>query len=259
MMKERFISQIIQAQPITEGAGAYVKRSIGGSRLLNFDPFLLLDEFLVTPPAGFPYHAHRGFEAVTYMVKGAFRHRDRSGNAGTITEGELQLMNTGRGITHMEMPGEEAENRGFQLWVNLPRKLKESEPTYQFISRDQVPSLTDDGLIIHALLGQYKNLVSPAKLHTPCLYLDIKLSPALFSRTEIAVPKEFRTFLYVYEGKGDFWVGEGDGGKKVTAGQLALLDEGDTVVLNAQDPVRLLLGAGQPHGEPIHRRGPYVD
>lgn len=107
-----------------------MRRSIGGSELRNFDPFLLLDEFRVKRGAGFPDHPHRGFETVTYMLKGTFEHEDFCGHRGSITAGGLQWMTAGRGIVHAEMPASE-ESHGLQLWVNLSAKDKMCDPKYQ--------------------------------------------------------------------------------------------------------------------------------
>eukprot|EP00252_Welwitschia_mirabilis_P005985 TRINITY_DN1659_c0_g2_i3.p1 TRINITY_DN1659_c0_g2~~TRINITY_DN1659_c0_g2_i3.p1 ORF type:complete len:218 (+),score=37.58 TRINITY_DN1659_c0_g2_i3:357-1010(+) len=122
--KPRLVDKKVLSKEQAEGQGAVVRRSIGRPELRNLDPFLVLDEFFVSPPAGFPDHPHRGFETVTYMLKGAFVHQDFAGHKGTIKEGDLQWMTAGRGIVHSEMPAAEGTQHGLQLWVNLASKDK---------------------------------------------------------------------------------------------------------------------------------------
>ena len=136
----RKINQIIKGQPTSDGAGVKLKRIIGTQELNQLDPFLLLDEFKNDNPddyaAGFPDHPHRGFETVTYMMAGAFAHRDSKGHEGHLTAGSVQWMTAGRGIIHSEMP-EQTDGLawGYQLWLNLPAKLKMTEPKYQDLPR----------------------------------------------------------------------------------------------------------------------------
>eukprot|EP00178_Gracilaria_changii_P001985 TRINITY_DN128_c0_g1_i2.p2 TRINITY_DN128_c0_g1~~TRINITY_DN128_c0_g1_i2.p2 ORF type:complete len:178 (-),score=28.86 TRINITY_DN128_c0_g1_i2:738-1271(-) len=127
----RDVKKVVIAREQSEGVGARVRRSIGSFELRNLDPFLLLDEFNVSKPAGFPDHPHRGMQTVTYMLEGAFRHEDNKGHAGTIGVGDLQWMTAGRGIVHSEMPATDGSNIGLQLWVNLAAKDKMIKPQYQ--------------------------------------------------------------------------------------------------------------------------------
>src|SRR3970040_537606 len=140
----RKIAKVIEPQPVVEGAGGRLKRSIGTRMLDHIDPFLLLDDFPSKNPAdyeaGFPLHPHRGIETVTYLLAGAVRHKDTLGNSGEIGAGEVQWMTAGRGILHEEMPQARPEGiAGFQLWVNLPAKLKMTTPRYQNISAGEIP------------------------------------------------------------------------------------------------------------------------
>src|SRR5438552_10241004 len=132
----REIEQIIEPQSVTEGAGVKLKRSIGTQMLDYLDPFLLLDHFASKDPrdyqAGFPLHPHRGIETVTYVLRGEVHHKDTLGNAGRIGAGDVQWMTAGRGLMPEQMPPVRAEwSAGFQLWVNLPAKLKVKLPLYQ--------------------------------------------------------------------------------------------------------------------------------
>src|ERR1700722_21002066 len=131
--------------PASDGAGVKLNRIIGQPALPDLDPFLLLDEFGSDDPeayiAGFPTPPHRGFETVTYMLAGRMRHRDNAGNEGLLGPGSVQWMTAGRGILHSEMPEQDAGlMQGFQLWVNLPAKDKMTDPRYQDIAADKVPT-----------------------------------------------------------------------------------------------------------------------
>jgi len=145
-MKTRTVSKIVRAQEAMEGAGVRIRRSLGSPALDYLDPFLLLDEFKSDEGsdyiAGFPDHPHRGFETVTYMLAGAMRHEDHKGNRGELGPGSVQWMTAGRGIIHSEMPlQQDGLMWGFQLWVNLPAKDKMTEPRYQDIPADRIPTL----------------------------------------------------------------------------------------------------------------------
>ncbi|CAI8037982.1 Pirin-like protein [Geodia barretti] len=136
-----------------EGVGARVRRSVGRPELRNLDPFLMLDEFKVTKPAGFPDHPHRGFETVTYMLKGSFKHEDFCGHRGTINPGDLQWMTAGRGIVHAEMPASQGENIGLQLWINLSQRDKMVEPQYQELLESEIPHVSGEGVHVAVIAG----------------------------------------------------------------------------------------------------------
>ena len=164
----RGIVRVIQGVPTSDGAGVKLKRVIGTRELDHLDPFLLLDEFKNDNPddylAGFPEHPHRGFETVTYMMAGAFTHRDSKGHEGHLTAGSIQWMTAGRGLIHSEMP-EQSDGLawGFQLWLNLPAKLKMTEPKYQDIAQESLPVVETKGLRVKILAGEYESVRSPAQ------------------------------------------------------------------------------------------------
>src|SRR5437660_4687300 len=146
----RKIEAIIEPEPVVEGAGVRLRRSIGTRTLDYLDPFLLLDHFNDSKPeddeAGFPLHPHRGIETVTYMLRGVVDHRDSIGNSGSIGPGDVQWMTAGGGIMHEEMPRVRPEGiDGFQLWVNLPAKLKMTRPRYQGIESGEIPAVEIEG------------------------------------------------------------------------------------------------------------------
>ena len=131
----RELLKVVEGVETSDGAGVKLRRIIGGPELNMFDPFLLFDEFGSDNPddymAGFPAHPHRGFETVTYMLNGKFKHKDSSGNEGILTDGSVQWMTAGRGVIHSEMPEKtDGLARGFQLWLNLPKNLKMIDPAY---------------------------------------------------------------------------------------------------------------------------------
>ena len=164
------IKKIIPAIETSDGAGVKLKRSIGTPEADYIDPFLMLDEFGSDNKddyiAGFPPHPHRGIETVTYMLNGAFEHEDSMGSKGKMTAGAVQWMKTGRGIIHSEMPAMSGGKLlGFQLWINMPAKLKKNKPTYSFINADQIGIHKDNEKIVKVIAGKYKNAEGPEKGH----------------------------------------------------------------------------------------------
>eukprot|EP01147_Barroeca_monosierra_P009827 gene9827-2020_t len=251
----RAVDRKILSREQSEGQGARVRRSIGGSELRNFDPFLLLDEFRVKRGAGFPDHPHRGFETVTYMLKGTFEHEDFCGHRGSITAGGLQWMTAGRGIVHAEMPASE-ESHGLQLWVNLSAKDKMCDPKYQELKGEEIPHVTKDGVTAIVISGKALGTESPVLTRTPTYYLHFKLEPN--SRLEQEIPSEMNTFLYTLSG--EIFVGES--GEKCDTHHTITLTKNDeqsgVVIFSGENPAEFVLIAGRPHGEPIVQYGPFV-
>jgi quercetin 2,3-dioxygenase len=256
----RQVNRTIEPQPVVEGAGVRLKRSIAGAALDYLDPFLLFDHFGSNNPAdylaGFPMHPHRGIETVTYMLAGAVTHRDSLGNAGTIGAGDVQWMTAGRGIMHEEMP-EPVDGRmaGFQLWVNLPARLKMTRPRYQEILSAAIPAVRrDDGAVIRVIAGAVGDVRGPVTdIFADPEYLDVSL-PAQAS-FEQPVTRGHNAFAYVFGGAGTF----GDGTAALGSPKLIVLGDGDVVRARAgADGLRFLLVSGVPLGEPIARYGPFV-
>ncbi|MCA9705373.1 MAG: pirin family protein [Myxococcales bacterium] len=240
------VLQRIEARPTVDGAGATVQRVFPGPELRHLDPFVLLDDFDVRVPAGFPEHPHRGFEAFTYMLEGAFHHRDTMGNDSTIAAGGTQRFNSGRGARHSEMPATGGQNRGLQLWVNLPRAKKAMEPEYQGVPTAAMPVDERDHQRIHTVIGPS----SPVELHTEVEYLDVTLLAD--GRFERVIPPGYSTLLYVLEGS------VGLGAIEIARGQGVVLGAGELSV-RGREGARLAQLRGRPHHEPIVHRGPFVD
>ena len=256
----RKISAGIAGQPTTDGAGVNLTRFIGSPELSDLDPFLLLDEFRSTDSgdyqAGFPDHPHRGFETVTYLKAGRFRHRDSQGNQGLLTPGGVQWMTAGRGIIHSEMP-ETTEGLvwGYQLWINLPAEHKFTDPRYQDIPPEQVPEVTGHGVKVRLITGDYGGQSGPAKTWISTLYFDIELEPgAVFTHS---VPPNLSGFVHLYTGS--LTAGPETESQEAQASQLLVLGEGDAVRLQGgPEGAGCLLVAGERLDEPIARAGPFV-
>ncbi len=255
----RLVQRIIEPQTVMEGAGVRLKRSFPGRSLDFPDPFLLFDHFGSNDPAdymaGFPTHPHRGIETVTYMLVGAVAHRDSLGNAGVIEAGDVQWMTAGGGIMHEEMPQQAPDGRmeGFQLWVNLPARLKMSPPRYQEIMAESIPQLArPDGVVIRIIAGSVDGVTGPVtEIAADPIYLDVSV-PAHASFA-FPVTRGHTALAYVFEGEGAF------GDRFVRGPKLLLFDDGDAVEVRAVEaPVRFLLMSGQPANEPIVRYGPFV-
>jgi redox-sensitive bicupin YhaK (pirin superfamily) len=260
----RKIDTIIEPEPVTEGAGVRLKRSIATRRLDYLDPFLLLDHFASSNPrdyeAGFPLHPHRGIETVTYMLRGEVHHKDTLGNSGSIGAGDVQWMTAGRGIMHEEMPQVRPEGiAGFQLWVNLPAKLKMTKPRYQDIRSAEIPEITkEDGARIRVITGTIDGVRGPVTgIAANPIYLDVFV-PAHTSFIQ-PIHQGHTAFAYVFEGEAKFSGDEKEGGTTVSHSRLVVLGDGDYVkVITVESPVRFLLVSGKPLREPIARYGPFV-
>lgn len=238
-----------------EGDGALVRRSIGRPELKQLDPFLLLDEFSVTAPAGFPDHPHRGFETVTYMLEGAFTHQDFAGHKGTIRPGDLQWMTAGRGIVHCEMPAKRGTQHGLQLWVNLSSKDKMIEPNYQELEDKDVPKVQRDGISVSVIAGEAMGIKSPVYTRTPTMYLDFQLEPGAVLHQ--AIPEGWNAFAYILEGESSF--GSPDV-PAIGAHHTVQLGMGDGVSVwnKSKGLCRFVLIGGEPLNEPVVQYGPFV-
>jgi len=266
--------------PTLEGAGVHLHRAFGFGKTEDFDPFLLFDDFRNEDPnkymAGFPWHPHRGIETITYVLAGTVDHGDSLGNTGSLGAGDVQWMTAGSGIMHQEMPQGDPKGRmhGFQLWANLPSSLKMTDPRYQDITSDAIPSVTeDDGTTARIICGNFWGQRGPVEgIAADPRYLDVTVPPEV--KRTLPVETALHAFAYVFEGSGKFHGAsdpraiktehiERDGSETVTYDvgnrSLILFDRGDEVTVQAgPEGIRFLLVSGQPLKEPVAWHGPIV-
>jgi redox-sensitive bicupin YhaK (pirin superfamily) len=259
----RQVKKIVTAHRQREGGGFVVRRPVPTLGLELVDPFLLIDELgpVTYGPGeavGAPDHPHRGFETVSYILEGAVEHEDSAGHRGVINAGDVQWMTAGGGIVHSEMPTRELLDKGgrvhgFQIWVNLPRRLKLTQPRYQDVPAASIPTAqTADGLA-HAkiIAGSALGVNAVIETHTPIVFQDWTLEPGADVTIEIGADQQ--VLAYVFGGAIEIE------GREIADGQMAILGDGDAVRLRGSaQPGRLLLLAGVPHREPVARYGPFV-
>jgi quercetin 2,3-dioxygenase len=268
----RGVGRVVQGHRFLEGEGFQVRRPFPGVDLALADPFLLLDhmgavEYGPGEAKGAPWHPHRGFETVTYIIDGAFEHTDSIGGGGLITDGSTQWMTAGAGILHNEMPPQELVTKGglfhgVQLWVNLPRELKLVQPRYQDIdARDaKLLSSVDGGALVRVIAGSLAGHDGPGVTYTPITYLHATVSPG--ARLAMPWPADFNAMVYVLSGRGTV----GAEGRPLEEGQLAMFGPGAAITLRAADSQpansptgwEILVLGGQPLNEPVARYGPFV-
>ncbi len=257
-MKNIEVSKIIDPIPTSDGAGVKLKRSIGVEPNY-FDPFLMLDEFGSENKddyiAGFPPHPHRGIETVTYMLAGEFEHKDSTGAKGRMSAGDVQWMKTGGGIIHSEMPAMiEGKLHGFQLWVNMPAKLKMNKPEYIYIDSKQMQVHKDSDKKIKTIAGKFGDAEGPVKGHNvEPVYFDIELEKD--KEFNFDLPSTHNSFIYLIEG--EIKIGN-ESHDKVNGSTLILLTKGEQLKIKGITKAKFLLISGKPIGEPIARGGPFV-
>ena len=272
---DRPVRSVTTAPRGFEGEGFPVRRAFAGVDLADLDPFVHLDqmgevEYAPGEPKGTPWHPHRGFETVTYMIDGEMAHQDSNGGGGLISNGDTQWMTAGSGILHIETPPEALVMsgglfHGFQLWVNLPRDKKWAPPRYQDIRGAKVGLLasSDGGALVRVIAGSLPgvDLAGPGSTYTPITLAHATLQPG----AELALPwqPDFNALVYALGGSGV--VGSGGGARPLRAGQLAVLGAGDTVTVRADaaqesrsPELDVLVLGGRPIREPVAWYGPFV-
>jgi redox-sensitive bicupin YhaK (pirin superfamily) len=254
-----------------EGEGFPVRRAFAGVDLRDLDPFIHMDqmgevEYAPGEPKGTPWHPHRGFETVTYIIDGVMDHQDSHGGGGSITNGDTQWMTAGAGLLHIEAPPEWLVQKGglfhgVQLWVNLPRAQKLATPRYQDLRSGELGLLTtgDAGALVRVIAGDVAGHRGPGTTHTPMAMVHATLAPG--SRLNLPWQVDFNALVYVLAGAGTV----GTEGRPVRAGQLAVLGAGDFVTVGAADHqesrsphLEVLVLGGQPIREPVAWAGPFV-
>ncbi|MCX5745811.1 MAG: pirin family protein [Proteobacteria bacterium] len=253
----REIVRVVPAQRSRDGAGVKLRRSLGNAALSVLDPFLLLDEIHSSDPAdytaGFPQHPHRGFETVSYVLRGGFDHRDSVGNHGLIADGGAQWMTAGRGIVHQEMPVQTtgSELWGLQLWVNLPAAQKWVPPRYQDLGAAAIPEIAMADARARVVAGRVGATRGPVDgIATRPTLLDVTLEPGAQFHHEL--PGGDTAFVYVLTGEIAI------GTRQVTDGELAATGPGTSLVVTSAQGGRFLTIAATPINEPVARRGPFV-
>ena len=233
-----------------EGSAAFnVRRAIGSTNYPSLDPFMLLDHYHGLSGFCGSDHPHRGLETVTYYVKGGGTHQDSAGNEGTITAGEVQYMTAGRGIVHNERLNHDSE--GLQLWVNLKERDKWELPRYVAVKKDSIRKVSEQGVDVTVVAGDFRGVSTPSYANTPLLYLDVSLSPG--SEVTIPVPIDWNAFLYTIDGNLTLT------GKSYARFDFAVLSSKESAVLiSSAAGGRAALVAGQPSGEPFLQFGPFV-
>ena len=257
-MKSIEVFKIIDPIPVSDGAGVKLKRSIGVDPDY-FDPFLMLDEFGSENKddyiGGFPPHPHRGIETVTYMLQGEFEHEDSTGAKGRMSSGDVQWMKTGSGIIHSEMPAmSEGRLHGFQLWVNMPAKLKMSKPDYIYIDSDKMQIHKDRDKQVKVIAGKFENAEGPLKGHNvEPIYFDVELEKV--KEFNFQLPSTHNSFIYLING--EIKIGE-QTHDKLKNSKLILLTNGEKLRVLGLSKAKFLLISGKPIGEKIARGGPFV-
>ncbi|CAB3796125.1 hypothetical protein LMG28688_04240 [Paraburkholderia caffeinitolerans] len=269
MSAVRSIAHVFPAVRTTEGGGFIVNRPFPTRQLMDFDPFLLLDEmgpvdYAPGAAKGAPDHPHRGFETVTYMLEGRSGHKDSAGHSGMLAPGDVQWMTAGAGVVHSEMPDPEfvrtgGRMHGLQLWVNLPASDKMIAPRYQEMLHARIPQgrSADGRATVKVIAGESLGAKAAIETRTPILYLHFTLAPG--ARVEQPVPAGWNVFAYGLSGTAQY----AGNGEAIGAQQMvAFAGDGDTVTIatpaDATEPAEVLLIGGLPLNEPVVRYGPFV-
>jgi redox-sensitive bicupin YhaK (pirin superfamily) len=268
---DRPVARVTTAPKGFEGEGFPVHRAFAGVPLTELDPFIMMDQmgevdYAPGEPKGTPWHPHRGFESVTYLIDGTFLHQDSHGGGGVITDGATQWMTAGSGLLHIETPPESLVVsgglfHGLQLWVNLPAKDKKLNPAYQGIEGDQITLLAspDGGSLIRLIAGEIDGHKGPGSTHSPITMAHVTLAPG----AQVTVPwrQDFNALAYVLSGRGSV----GTEGRPLNSGQLAVFGAGDSLTLRAADGgsgstagMDVVLLGGRPIGEHVEHYGPFV-
>ncbi len=269
--RPRRVRSLTTAPAGFEGEGFPVRRAFAGVPLEMLDPFIHMDQmgevdYGPGEPRGTSWHPHRGFETVTYMIDGVFEHNDSTGGGGVITNGDTQWMTAGGGILHIERPPEQLVVtgglfHGIQLWVNLPAAEKMVDPRYQDLGRDRVTLLSspDGGALVRVIAGAVGDRRGPGATHTPITMIHSTVAPG--GRLELPWDPSFNALVYALSGRGSV----GSERAAFGGGQLAVLGEGETVVVEAdrsQDShtpaLEVLILGGRPIREPVAHYGPFV-
>jgi redox-sensitive bicupin YhaK (pirin superfamily) len=269
--RPRPVTSVTTAPSGYEGEGFPVRRAFAGSTFAALDPFVHMDQmgevdYAPGEPKGTPWHPHRGFETVTYMIDGTFAHQDSDGGGGVITNGATQWMTAGRGILHIETPPEELVVsgglfHGVQLWVNLPARKKWIPPAYQPLEASDVGLVAsrDAGALVRVIAGEVASVTGPGSTHTPISLMHASITPG--SVVELPWPVTFNSLAYILAGSAE----AGPDRRPVRTGQLVAFGPGDWLTIGASarpdsrsENLEVLLLGGEPIGEHVEHYGPFV-
>lgn len=269
--QSRPVKSVTTAPTGYEGEGFPVRRAFAGIDLPALDPFIHMDQmgevnYAPGEPKGTPWHPHRGFETVTYMIDGIMDHQDSAGGGGSITGGDTQWMTAGAGLLHIEAPPEHLVVsgglfHGVQLWVNLPRDNKMATPRYQDITGNKVALLSsnDGGALVRVIAGEVAGHQGPGSTYTPIALTHITVAPG----ASLTLPwnRDFNALVYVLAGAGTV----GAERRPVRMGQTTVLGRGDTIDIAATDTpdtlsesLEVFVLGGKPIREPVAMAGPFV-
>ncbi|MGV8907233.1 MAG: pirin family protein [Acetobacterium sp.] len=254
-MKERKVIQVVQGINAVDGAGVHLRRVLSHPTVEDFDPFLMLDSFDSGNPEdyikGFPMHPHRGIETVTYLVEGQIEHQDSMGNKGTINPGCSQWMTGGSGILHQEMPQASKRMLGFQLWLNLPKSEKMTEPKYFEIRKEDIPIFKGNNFTVGVVSGEYEGTKGVTPHHIQAMILDVMIEAG--GNVRIPTPAGETVFVFLMEGEGQVKA------KTYEEKSALLFSDGDFAQLSATDkPLHLILFSAPPVKESVAWGGPIV-
>src|SRR6056297_3459157 len=245
----RSIQEMYPGRLSSDGAGVKLNRIFSRQDIKDVDPFLLLDFFDSKNPddytKGFPWHPHRGIETITYLIEGKLEHGDSLGNSGAIESYGCQWMTAGSGIIHQEMPQASDRMLGAQLWLNLPKENKMTEPAYRDITVKDLKTFEDKNSKVNIICGEYKGLKGPVKgTFVDPIYLDVEIKPG--KSFQYSIDKEEKVFLLLIKGSIEFANGDVADFKKEKG---VLLTQGDEIKINSSDGSRFLFFAGKPLNE----------
>jgi len=273
---DRAVRSITTAPSGYEGEGFPVRRAFAGVELSDLDPFIHMDQmgevdYAPGEPKGTPWHPHRGFETVTYIIDGIFEHADSHGGGGVITNGDTQWMTAGSGLLHIERPPEQLVVsgglfHGVQLWVNLPRAAKWLEPSYQDLRARESALLAspDGGALVRVIAGDVAGHRGPGSTHTPMAMVHATVSPGATLR--LPWRRDFNALVYVLSGAGSVGTGSAGGdARPISTGQLAVFGPGDAITVagarhqqSNHPALDVLILGGTPIREPLAWAGPFV-
>lgn len=256
---QRTISRVWTVEPQPQGPNHTVGLVLEPGHWQEFDPFLLLAEDWFGRGV-FDIHPHRGQETVTYVIEGTLEHYDNKAGSGELHPGDVQWMTAGRGVLHNEVPAEGQTVHSLQLWVNLPRSQKMAQPRYQNLRGQDMPVRREDGATIRVFSGASGGVMAPTLNHTPVTMVELTLDAGATVSQDL--PASFNGFLYILAGSGTFGA-EGTAGttrQVLWLGEVAgsASDDMSEVQIHATEPLKALLYAGQPLGEPVVQYGPFV-